>query len=65
VKRNRAKEGMEFKCGCGNPYRSYMALYSHIKEKHDGNSPEGTVTKTGVVPMKGQKKGRPLKMMAK
>ena len=31
-----------YKCGCGKTYLSYPALYTHIKTKHDGKTPEGT-----------------------
>ena len=34
--------GRDFKCGCGKEYLSYPALYTHIKTKHDGKTPEGT-----------------------
>lgn len=26
----------KFVCGCGKSYLSYPALYTHIKQKHDG-----------------------------
>ena len=32
----------DFLCGCGRAYLSYPALYTHIKQKHDGVPPEGT-----------------------
>ena len=32
----------EYKCGCGKTYLSYPALYTHIKNKHNGKTPEGT-----------------------
>lgn len=35
-------EGRTYKCGCGKMYLSYPALYTHIKTKHDGITPEGT-----------------------
>ena len=31
-----------YTCGCGKKYLSYPALYTHIKTKHDGKTPEGT-----------------------
>lgn len=31
-----------FTCGCGKAYLSYPALYTHLKQKHDGKPPEGT-----------------------
>lgn len=31
-----------FACGCGKAYLSYPALYTHLKQKHDGKAPEGT-----------------------
>ncbi|CAG9319222.1 unnamed protein product [Blepharisma stoltei] len=36
------QEGRTYKCGCGKMYLSYPALYTHIKTKHDGITPEGT-----------------------
>jgi hypothetical protein len=41
------EEGRDFQCGCGKRYLSYPALYTHIKTKHDGRQPEGTL-KTGL-----------------
>lgn len=35
-------EGRTYKCGCGKMYLSYPALYTHIKTKHEGITPEGT-----------------------
>ena len=34
--------GRDFRCGCGKTYLSYPALYTHIKTKHNGQSPPGT-----------------------
>ena len=34
--------GRDYRCGCGKEYLSYPALYTHIKTKHDGKTPEGT-----------------------
>ncbi len=31
-----------FICGCGKDYFSYPALYTHIKNKHNGEAPPGT-----------------------
>lgn len=45
-----------FKCGCGKNYLSYPALYTHVKQKHDGTPPEGS-TAPGAKPMKAR--GRP------
>ena len=44
-KRRRTKNdqsGRDFKCGCGKTYLSYPALYTHIKEKHQGSIPDGS-----------------------
>ena len=41
------EEGRDYQCGCGKRYLSYPALYTHIKTKHDGKQPEGTL-KTGT-----------------
>lgn len=43
-----------FHCGCGKQYLSYPALYTHIKTKHAGIEPEGTVK-----PNIQKSKGRP------
>lgn len=32
-----------FVCGCGKSYLSYPALYTHLKQKHDGIQPNGTI----------------------
>jgi len=48
------KQGRVFECGCGKKYLSYPALYTHIKNKHDGHSPEGTTKQ----PMKRLKPSR-------
>lgn len=37
------EEGRDFMCGCGKRYLSYPALYTHIKTKHEGRQPEGTL----------------------
>lgn len=36
-------------CGCGKSYLSYPALYTHIKTKHDGLKPEGTLKVTPTI----------------
>lgn len=37
------EEGRDFQCGCGKRYLSYPALYTHIKTKHNGHQPDGTL----------------------
>lgn len=32
-----------YTCGCGKSYLSYPALYTHLKQKHDGKQPLGTI----------------------
>ena len=32
-----------YTCGCGKSYLSYPALYTHLKQKHNGSVPEGTI----------------------
>ena len=32
-----------FTCGCGKGYLSYPALYLHLKNKHNGRTPDGTI----------------------
>lgn len=29
----------QFKCPCGKTYKSYPALHTHIKRKHEGEAP--------------------------
>jgi hypothetical protein len=31
--------GRDFICPCGKAYLSYPALFTHIKQKHDGKAP--------------------------
>lgn len=46
----------DYKCGCGSSYLSYPALYTHLKQKHDGKKPLGTQ----MPPISGHgKRGRP------
>ena len=40
-------EGRSYLCGCGKNYLSYPALYTHIKNKHAGNQPDGTLVPNG------------------
>ena len=47
-----------FVCGCGKSYLSYPALYTHIKTKHDGAYPEGTISHLSS---SSKKRGRPRK----
>lgn len=51
------EEGRDFQCGCGKRYLSYPALYTHIKTKHDGRQPEGTL-KTGATQLTKRSKGK-------
>ena len=52
-------EGRNFECGgCGKSYLSYPALYTHIKQKHQGIQPEGTNTASMN---SGRGRGRPRK----
>lgn len=34
-----------FFCGCNKAYLSYPALYTHVKNKHDGEFPIGSNSK--------------------
>lgn len=34
-----------FYCGCTKIYKSYAALYTHVKFKHEGIFPEGSSKK--------------------
>jgi len=40
--KNDREEERNYICGCGKDYFSYPALYTHIKNKHNGKAPEGT-----------------------
>jgi hypothetical protein len=57
-KTRKDKEGRKYICGCeGRPgYLSYPALYTHIKTKHDGVAPPGTIRGESGKP---KKRGRP------
>ena len=35
-------------CGCGKSYLSYPALYTHVKNKHDGTFPIGSNAKRKI-----------------
>lgn len=45
IKRRSKKDNLDrdFLCGCGKQYLSYPALYTHIKTKHNGVEPSGTI----------------------
>ena len=51
------KTGLNYICGCGKNYLSYPALYTHIKNKHDGVPPENTT----LQPASRVRPGRPSK----
>lgn len=47
IRRARSDAGeRNFICGCSKTYLSYPALYTHVKNKHDGTFPEGSILKT-------------------
>ena len=46
----------DYKCGCGKMYLSYPALYTHVKQKHEGCAPDGT---TAPCSRLGKSRGRP------
>lgn len=50
--------GRDYVCGCGKTYLSYPALYTHIKTKHNGKTPEGT---NANQVQNGRGRGRPRK----
>lgn len=50
--------GRDYVCGCGKTYLSYPALYTHIKTKHNGKTPEGT---NANQVQSGRGRGRPRK----
>lgn len=52
-------KGRNFTCGCGKTYLSYPALYTHIKSKHNGKTPDGTNANQIQNKVKGR--GRPRK----
>ena len=51
--------GRDYKCGCGKRYLSYPALYTHIKQKHAGRTPQGTKVSDLTT---GRGRGRPKKI---
>lgn len=53
--------GRVFKCGCGKSYLSYPALYTHVKTRHDGIQPEGTIAPAAN---KDHVRGRPSKALS-
>jgi acyl-CoA thioesterase len=56
-KTRKDKEGRKYICGaCKLGYLSYPALYTHIKTKHNGVTPEGTIRGESGKP---KKRGRP------
>lgn len=56
-KTRKDKEGRKYICGaCKLGYLSYPALYTHIKTKHNGETPEGTIRGESGKP---KKRGRP------
>lgn len=52
-------KGRDYQCGCGKTYLSYPALYTHIKTKHHGKTPDGTNANQIQNKIKGR--GRPRK----
>lgn len=45
-RRQRTSEGIRYHvCGCGKEYLSYPALYTHVKIKHGGQFPPGSITR--------------------
>ncbi len=45
-KKQRSSEGeWNYFCGCAKSYLSYPALYTHVKNKHDGVFPIGSNAK--------------------
>ena len=47
-RRTRSAAGeRNYVCGCGKAYLSYPALYTHVKNKHEGTFPEGSIVKKG------------------
>ena len=60
-------EQRNFSCGgCTKAYKSYPALYLHIKRKHDGIRPANTMTsRPPCAPYKGATPtGRPHKVLS-
>ena len=45
--RNSVGERNNF-CGCGKHYLSYPALYTHVRNKHDGKFPDGSMIKKEI-----------------
>jgi hypothetical protein len=41
--RNESNEDRNYSCGCGKSYLSYPALYLHLRNKHEGRAPDGTL----------------------
>jgi hypothetical protein len=41
--RDESTNDRNYTCGCGKSYLSYPALYLHLKNKHGGKPPSGTL----------------------
>ena len=41
--REESTSDRNYTCGCGKSYLSYPALYLHLKNKHNGKPPAGTL----------------------
>lgn len=54
------QKNRNYTCGCGKSYLSYPALYTHIKTKHSGVYPEGTISN---LISSSKKRGRPKKFL--
>lgn len=51
----------DYRCGCGKSYLSYPALYTHVKQKHDGDA---KFVAHIPDPLKKGNKGRPPKQVS-
>ena len=63
--RNTKHGERNFLCGCNKAYKSYPALYLHIKRKHEGIKPENTISTKTIDPVKKARThtGRPHKVI--
>jgi hypothetical protein len=45
ISRGQAPPGAKYRCGCGNVYGCTASLRYHVKSKHQGIKPPGTIDK--------------------
>ncbi|CAD8141314.1 unnamed protein product [Paramecium octaurelia] len=59
-RRRNDQSSRDYTCGCGKSYLSYPALYTHLKQKHQGSPPQGTTQPNNMNPK--ANRGRPKRL---